>query len=154
MERLISSILALGLIFGTFSALAAPKGSPYDYALQTKYLCYANGVVVQNKQKIVSNGRALGEVSFVAHAGRNQTLTFRRGTGEYIIWPRVAHKGFGKSLNILSRKESGDFMIVQEIDMGDSQRTKTSINLSIKDEQEEARQISCRIELEWLKKVK
>ncbi|MGZ3742942.1 MAG: hypothetical protein ACXWRE_08655 [Pseudobdellovibrionaceae bacterium] len=155
MERKLNSILTSGLIFGTFvtSAQASPPGSPQDYALQTKYHCQANGVVVRNHQKLVSNGRGVEEVQFVANAGKNQALIFG-GNREYMIWPRVANGTFSKSLNVLSRDSSGTYKLIQEVDMGENQKTKTSIGLSVKDGQGEIRPVSCRIEMEWLKRAK
>ncbi|HEY8272250.1 MAG TPA: hypothetical protein VIG33_15270 [Pseudobdellovibrionaceae bacterium] len=154
MERKLNSFLALGLIFGTFSSTqAAPIGSPQDYILQTKYLCQANGIVVRNKQKLVSNGRGVDEVQFVANAGKNQALMFG-GKSEYMILPQVTNGTFTKSLNVLSRDRSGTYKVVQEVDMGETQKTKTNIGLSVKDGQGEARPVSCRIEMEWLKRAK
>lgn len=154
MERLLSPFLTSGLIFGTLTlAQAAPLGSPQDYVLQTKYFCQANGVVVRNKQKIVSNGHGIDQVQFVSNPGKNQALVFG-DKREYMIWPRVANGTFTKSLNILSRGNSGVYKVVQEVDMGESQKTKTSIGLSVKDGQGEARPVSCKIEMEWLKRVK
>lgn len=151
MERLISPILSLGLIFGTFAAQAAPSGSPKDFALQTKYTCQANGVVVHNKQKVVSSGQGIDEIQYVAGVGRNQTLTFG-SEREYMIWPRAANGTFNKSLNVLARDKSGTYKIVQEIDMGDTQKTKTSVSLTAKDREGDDRPVSCRIEMAWTKK--
>jgi hypothetical protein len=153
MKHILSPILAFGLIFGTFMAQAAPKGSPQNYVLQTKYICQANGIVVRDKQKLVSNGRGVDEIQFVASAGGNQALTFGSDR-EYMIRPRAANGTFMKSLNVLSRDSSGTYKIMQEVDMGANQRTKTSIGLSVKDGLGEARPVSCRIEMEWQKKVK
>lgn len=151
MERLISPILSLGLIFGTFAVQAAPTGAPKDFALQTKYTCQANGVVIHSKQKLISNGQGVDEIQYVASVGRNQTLTFG-SEREYMIWPRAANGTFNKSLNVLARDKSGTYRIVQEIDMGDTARTKTSVSLTAKDREGDDRPVSCRIEMAWTKK--
>lgn len=152
MERLFSPILALGLIFGTFTtANAVPAGAPKDFALQTKYSCQANGIIIHNKQKLVSNGRTLDEVKYVASVGRNQALTFG-SERQYMIWPRAANGTFNKSLNVLSRDKSGTYRIVQEIDMGDTAKTKTAVSLTVKDGEGDERPVSCKIEMAWTKK--
>lgn len=151
MERLMSPILAFGLIFGTLAAHASPVGSPKDFSLQTKYLCQANGIVIHNKQKTVSDGRTLDEVKYVANAGKNQTLVFG-SERQYMIWPRAANGTFGKSLNVLARDKSGTYKIVQEVDMGETQKTTTNISLSVKDREGDDRPVSCRVEMAWTKK--
>lgn len=151
MERLVSPILSLGLIFVTLTAGAAPKGESQDYALRTTYVCQANGVLVQNKKQIVSDGHGVDEVEFVARAGRNQALTFGDDQ-EYMIWPRVANGTFDKSLNVLTREKSGVYKIIQEIDLGDSQKTKTNVSMNVKGVQGDPRHVSCRVEMEWIKK--
>jgi len=151
MERFIRPILASGLILGTLVAQAAPTGAAKDFALQTKYNCQANGVAIHNKQKVISNGRGIDEVQFTAEAGRNQTLTFGEDR-EYMIWPRTAKGTFEKSLNVLSRDKSGTYKIVQEIDLGDAQKTKTNISVTVKDREGDERPVSCRIEMTWIKR--
>jgi len=151
MERIICPILATGLIFGTFAAQAAPLGEPKDYALQTKYACQANGVVIHSQQKKLSDGQGIDEIQYVANVGRNQALTFGNER-EYMIWPRAANGTFDKSLNVLSRDKSGVYKIMQEIDLGESQKTKTNVSVTVKDRDGEERPISCRIEMSWIKK--
>lgn len=153
MERILSPILALGLFFGTLTVQAAPAGSPQDYNLRTKYLCQTNGVVVRHQQATVSDGQDIDELNFVASPGRNQTLTFGGGR-EYMIWPRVANGTFTKSLNVLSKDTAGTYKIIQEVDLGSSQKTKSSISLTAKDQQGDDRPVSCKIEMEWVKKIK
>ena len=151
MERLYRPILAFSLIFGTLAVEAAPAGAPKDFNIQTKYSCRANGVVIQNKQKVLSDGRGVEEIQFVATAGKNQGLTFGNDQ-EYMIWPRTAKGTFAKNLNILSRDKSGTYKIIQEVDMGETQKTKTSISLTVKDREGDDRPVSCRIEMAWVKK--
>ena len=151
MERMLSQILALGLFFGTFAVQAAPAGSPQDYNLRTKYDCQANGVVVRNKDLIVSNGQSLAEIQFTAKPGRNQALTFGAHR-EYMLWPRAANGTFTKSLNVLARDTSGVYKIMQEVEMGDSSKTKSNISLTTKDAQGEERPVSCKVEMEWISK--
>lgn len=151
MERLLRLISALSLIFVTLAAEAAPLGSPRDFRMQTKYSCRANGVVIQNKQKVLSDGNTLEEIQFIAHTGRNQALTFGNDQ-EYMIWPRTAKGTFTKTLNVLSREKSGAYKIVQEVDMGKTQKTKTSISLTVKDGDGDDRPVSCRIEMAWVRK--
>lgn len=152
MERVLSPILAVGLILGTLTVQAAPAGSPQNYALRTKYRCQANGILVRNKKAVVSSGQGIDEVSFEADPGDQQSLTFGRNR-EYMVWPRAASGSFRKSLNVLSRDSSGAYKIVQEVDMGDTQITKTNISFTAKDKQGDERPISCRIDMEWVKKT-
>lgn len=151
MRQIFRPILALGLFFGMSVALAAPLGEPKDYELQTKYGCQANGVPVYNKDRVVSDGLGIDEVQFTARAGQNQALTFG-AERDYMIWPRTAKGSFNKALNVLARDKSGHYQIVQEIDLGDSQKTKSIVNLTVKDEEGAGRQVHCRIEMAWQKK--
>lgn len=151
MERFCRPILAFSLIFGTLVTETAPLGAPKDFSIQTQYSCRANGVVIQNKQKVLSDGTTLEEIQFVAKAGRNQALTFGNDQ-DYMIWPRTAKGTFEKTLNVLSRDKSGTYRIVQEVDMGETQKTKTSISLTVKDREGGDRPVSCRIEMAWVKK--
>jgi hypothetical protein len=154
MGRKLNPIVALGLVFGIFMAAQAnTKGRAHGFALQTKYLCQANGVLVRHKQKLVSLGQGNDEIQFVANAGRDQALTFGVAR-EYMIWPQVAKGTLRKSLSVLSRDTSGKYKVIQEVDMGETQKTKTSISLSVKDGQGKMRPVSCRIEMAWVKKVK
>lgn len=153
MERMFSPILAISLFFGTFTVHAAPASSPQDFNLRTKYSCQANGVIVRNKKAIVSNGQGIDEVQFLASPGGNQTLTFGPNR-EQMIWPRTANGTFNKTLNVLSRDSSGTYKIMQELDLGTTQKTTTNISLVAKDSQGDDRQVNCRIEMQWVKKTK
>jgi len=151
MERKLRPILATGLIFVTLSAHASASESPNNFTLQTKYSCQANGIVVRNKDKVLGSGDQLDEVKFLALPGRNQTLTF--GDRDYMIWPRAIQGTFGKSLNVLAKDGASGYKIVQEIDLGEAQKTKTSIGLTVKDHQGEEHPVSCRVEIEWKRKT-
>ncbi|WP_413288616.1 hypothetical protein [Bdellovibrio sp. HCB337] len=153
MERMLSPILALGLFFGTLTVQAAPGGSPQDFNLRTKYSCQANGVVVRNNKTVVSNGQGIDEVDFMARAGGNQALTFGRNR-EHMIWPRTAKGTFNKTLNVLSRDSSGTYKLMQELDLGATQKTTTRISLVAKDAQGDDRPVNCQIEMQWVKKTK
>jgi hypothetical protein len=151
MERLLLQFLALGIIFVTLSAYGTPVGTPQSYNLSTKYQCQANGVVIHSKQALVSAGQGIDEVKFVAKPGRNQALTFGAGR-EYMIWPRAANGTFTKSLNVLAKDSAGTYKIMQEVDMGDSLKTKSNISLTTKDARGEDRPVYCKVEMEWVKK--
>lgn len=153
METIWSPILALGLFFGTLSAQAAPAGLPQEYGLRTKYFCRVNDVIVHNKHIVVGLGQGVDEINFVADPGANQSLTFGNNRN-YMIWPRVANGTFNKSLEVLARDKSGTYKIIQEVDMGDAQKTKSNISLITKDQLGEDRPVSCQIEMEWIKKAK
>jgi hypothetical protein len=155
MERNLRQILAFGasagLIFVTDICMAAPVGMPQDYRLKTNYLCQTNGAVVRYNQQVVSNGgRGVQEFKFSAFPGRNQTLTF--GNREYKIWPRVTGETFEKTLNVLARDEKGQFQIVQEIGLGNAQKTKTNVALTVKRGTDDEKPVTCKIEMEWIKK--
>jgi len=153
MERHLSPFLALGLFFGTLSVQGAPAGEPQDYLLATQYLCQTKDVVVRSGPALISRGRGIDELRYKAEAGRNQTLTFG-SQRETMIWPRVAKGHFDKSLNILARGPSGAYHIIQEVDLGDAQKTRSIVRLSAKNHRGEVRPISCQIEMEWVKKTK
>jgi hypothetical protein len=151
MGRLQYSILSAGLIFGTFVAQASPSGNPQDYKLRTKYSCQANGITVHSKNKLISNGSTLREVKFTAPPGGSQALSLNNR--EYMIWPRAIGTSFGKSINVLARDaDTQKYRIIQEIELSDSQKTKTSVGVTVKDRQGEERLVSCQVEMEWLKK--
>jgi hypothetical protein len=152
MERKISPILSLGILFFNLAAHAVPAGVPQDYNLRTSYSCQANGISVHNKEKVISSGETLNEVKFTAIPGGNQSLSF--GEKDYIIWPRAVTGTFTKSLNLLVRDSAQKYRIMQEIDLGDSQKTKTNISMTVRDRQGDERPVSCRVEVEWLKKAK
>jgi hypothetical protein len=150
MERMLYPILSAGLFFVTFQAWAMPAGNPEDYNLRTKYSCQANGVSIHSQNRLISKGESMNEVQFTAAAGKNQSLGLNNR--QYMIWPRVTHGSFDKSLNVLVKDQSQKYRIAQEIGLGDSQKTKTSVGVTVKDRQGEEHLVSCRVEMEWLKK--
>lgn len=151
MERNLRQFLAAGLIFGTPLCMAAPLGTPQDYRLKTNYLCQTNGVVVRNSDRVVSRGgNGFEEIKFSAYPGRSQALTF--GKREYMIWPRVTNGSFEKNLNVLVRDGKGKYRIVQEIGLGDAQKTKTNVALTVKQGTDQEKPVTCKIEMEWVKK--
>jgi len=153
MARFKYSILSLGLIFVTAGAMAAPAGVPQDYNLKTKYSCQANGVSIHSQNKLISRGDGIDDVVFVAQPGTNQALSLNGR--QYMIWPRVSKGTFDKSLNVLAKDSAQKYQIMQEIDLGDSQKTKTNIGVTVKDPRSgEEKLVSCRVELEWLKKTR
>ena len=153
MARLQSQILSVVLIFATGQSMAAPAGSADDYNLTTKYSCQANGVSVHSQNKLISQGDSMQDVVFTAKPGANQALSLNGR--QYMIWPRVTKGSFEKSLNILAKDSSQKYQIMQEIDLGNSQKTKTNIGVTVKDRKSgEEKLVSCRVELEWLKKTR
>lgn len=153
MERFRCLILSAGLFLVTFQAHAVPAGSPQDYNLRTKYTCHTNGVSVHSRNKLISNGDVMQELQFTAPPGGSQALSLNNR--EYMIWPRVISGSFGKALNVLVRDgKTQKYRIIQEMELSDSMKTKTSINVTVKDSQGEERLVACRVELEWLRKSK
>lgn len=150
MERAVGQFLAFGLIFVTINAHSAPAGISNEFRLQTKYSCQANGVVVRHQDRIISRGEGFGEVKFVAAAGRTQALTFGDHR-DYMIWPRVNNRSFNKSLNVMVKEKSGNYKIIQEVDVGDAKKTRTMIGLTVREGKEEF-PVNCKMELEWVKK--
>lgn len=153
MARLQSHFLSLALIFVTGQSMATPLGAPEDYNLTTKYSCQVNGVSVHSQNKLVSHGDPMQEVIFAAKPGANQALSLN--DRQYMIWPRVTKGSFEKSLSILSKDTSQKYQIMQEIDLGNGQKTKTNVGVTVKDRKSgEERLVTCRVELEWLKKTR
>ena len=152
MARFQLQFLSAVLIFVTSGAVvAAPAGNAEDYNLTTKYSCQANGVSVHSQNKLISQGDTMQEVVFTAKPGSNQALSLNGR--QYMIWPRVTKGSFEKSLNILAKDTSQKYQIMQEIDLGNSQKTKTNVGVTVKDPKSgEEKLVSCRVELEWLKK--
>jgi uncharacterized beta-barrel protein YwiB (DUF1934 family) len=149
MELSFRQFLAMAVIFCTQSVLAAPKGEVKDFTVKTVYQCHTNGVVVRHGAKAISGPKSY-DVKFVAQPGQNQSLTF--GEREYKIWPQVTNSTFNKSISVFVRDDSGKFNIAQEIMLGDAQKTKTTIALTVKEGTNQERPVTCGIEMEWVKK--
>jgi hypothetical protein len=153
MARFKYSILSAGLFFVTLGAQAIPAGTPQDYNLKTTYSCQANGVSIHSQNKLISRGDSLREVVYTAAAGTNQALSLNGR--QYMIWPRVSKGTFEKSLNVLAKDSGQKYQIMQEIDLGDSQKTKTNVGVTVRDQKSgEEKLVTCKVELEWLKKVR
>lgn len=150
MERFKSPILSLVLFFGSFQVQAMPAGQPQDYSIRTKYSCAANGVTLRNKNTLVSDGTTLEDIVFTTKPGGVQSLSI--GDGQYLIWPRVKAGSFEKSVNLLSRHNDEKYRIVQEVELRDSQKTKSNLSMTLKDRLGIERVVSCRVEMEWMKK--
>lgn len=151
MERLKSPILSLVIFFGTFHAQAMPAGQPQDYSIRTKYSCAAQGVTLRNKNALISDGTSIDDVVFTTVPGGIQSLSV--GDGQYLIWPRVKAGSFEKSFNLLSRQSDEKYRIVQEVELGDSQKTKSNVSMTLKDRLGSERVVFCRVEMEWIKKT-
>ncbi len=151
MERFMGPILSLVLFFGTLYARAVPAGQPQDYSIRTKYSCAAQGVTLRNNSALISDGTSVDDVVFTTLPGGTQSLSV--GDGQYLIWPRVKPGSFEKSFNLLSRLSDEKYRIVQEVALGDSQKTKSNVSMTLKDRQGTERVAFCRVEMEWMKKT-
>lgn len=153
MEKWTSPILAAVLFFGTVfgsMAHALPQGSPEDYRLKTKYECETNGIPVHSKTRFL-NPHHEPTVRFTPMTGESPILTF--GDKDTMLWPKKTPGSFEKTLRVMTKTNRNQYIIAQEIELGESQKTKTRLSLTVKDNPtSEPLAVNCKVEMEWVKR--